>query len=86
MYYFINHFYANFHLIKVSKNKMSFLNSKHNQMRSPSLLSGPKIRNAYFEVSNRKMLLHRPPLKSDLINIFGFEPSKQALRSDGLLI
>ena len=29
-------------------------------MRSPSLLSGPKI-----EGSNRKMLLHRTPLKSD---------------------
>ena len=34
-------------------------------MRSPSLLSGPKIRKAYFEASNRKMLLDRPPLKSD---------------------
>ena len=34
-------------------------------MRSPSLLSGPKIRKAYFEASYRKMLIHRPPLKSD---------------------
>ena len=82
MYYFINHFYANFHLIKVSKNKMSFLNSKHNQMRSPSLLSGPKIRNAYFEVSNRKMLLHRPPLKSDFkgvikVTFFDLKPQSR---------
>ena len=38
---------------------------KDNKMRSPSLLSGPKISKAYFEASNRKMLLHRPPLKSD---------------------
>ena len=34
-------------------------------MRGPSPLSGPKIRNAYFKASNRKMLLHRPTLKSD---------------------
>ena len=34
-------------------------------MRSPSLLSGPKIRKAYFEASNPKILLHRPPLRSD---------------------
>ena len=33
-------------------------------MRSPSLLSGPKIRKAYFQDSNRKMLIHRPPLNS----------------------
>ena len=30
---------------------------KNNQMRSPSLLSGLKIRKAYFESSNPKMLL-----------------------------
>ena len=29
--------------------------NKDNQMKSPSLLSGPKIRKAYFEASNRKM-------------------------------
>ena len=29
---------------------------KDNQMKSPSLLSGPKIRKAYFETSNPKML------------------------------
>ena len=34
-------------------------------MRSPSLLSGPKISKAYFGASNRKMLLDRPPLKLD---------------------
>ena len=34
-------------------------------MKSPSLIFGPKIRKAYFEASNRKMLLHRHPLKSD---------------------
>ena len=34
-------------------------------MRIPSLVSGLKIRKAYFEVSNPKMFLHRPPLKSD---------------------
>ena len=34
--------------------------SKDNQMRSPSLLSGPKFRKAYLEASNQKMLLHRP--------------------------
>ena len=33
-------------------------------MRSLSLLSGPKIRKAYFEASNPKYLFHRPPLKS----------------------
>ena len=66
-------------------------------MRSPLLLSGPNIRKAYFEASNRRMLFHRPPLKSDLkswlcCNIFGFEASKYALRFfgkdkiDGLLI
>ena len=38
---------------------------KDNQMRSPSLLSGPKIRKAFFEASNRKMLLHRLSIKSD---------------------
>ena len=31
--------------------------SKDNQMRSPSLLYGPKIRKAYFEASSPKMLL-----------------------------
>ena len=31
--------------------------SKDNQMRSPSLLSGPKIRKAYFEALNPKILL-----------------------------
>ena len=46
-------------------------------MRSPSDLSGPKIRKAYFETSNRKMILHRPTSKLDfkgdhLCNIFGF--------------
>ena len=35
-----------------------------NQMKSPSPLSGPKNRKAYFEASNRKMLHHRHPLKS----------------------
>ena len=34
-------------------------------MKSPSLLSGPKIHKAYSEASYRKMLIHRPPLKSD---------------------
>ena len=34
-------------------------------MRSPSLLSGPKIRKAFFDASNRKNLLDRPLLKSD---------------------
>ena len=34
---------------------------KDSQMRNPSLLSGPKIRKAYFEVSNPKMLLQCPP-------------------------
>ena len=29
---------------------------KDSQMSSPSLLSGPKIRKAYFETSNPKML------------------------------
>ena len=38
---------------------------KDNQMRSPSLLSGPKNRKANVEAPNGKMLLHRPPLKSD---------------------
>ena len=32
------------------------LDGKDNQNRSPSLLSGPKIRKAYFEITNRKML------------------------------
>ena len=57
-------------------------------MRS-ALLSGPKIRKAYFEASNRKMLLHRPPLKSDFEITFLdlkalriFSPDK----IDGLLI
>ena len=54
---------------------------KDNQMRSPSLLSGPKNRKANFEASNTKMLLPWPPLKSDFngslwSNIFGFEASK----------
>ena len=44
---------------------------KDNQMRSPTLLSGPKIRKAYFEVSNPKMLLHRPPLKSNFKGLRG---------------
>ena len=30
---------------------------KDNQIRSPLILSGPKLRKAYFEASNRKMLL-----------------------------
>ena len=30
---------------------------KDNKMKSPSLLSGPKIHKAYFEASNSKMLL-----------------------------
>ena len=42
-----------------------FLNGKGNKMRSPSFLSGPKIRKALFEASNPKKLLHRLPLKSD---------------------
>ena len=37
---------------------------KGNKMRSPSLLSGPKIRKAYFETSSSKILIYRPPLKS----------------------
>ena len=41
------------------------INIKDNQMRSPSLSSGQKIIKAYFEASNRKMLLHRSTLKSD---------------------
>ena len=56
-------------------------------MRSPSLLSGPKIDKAYFEGSNPKMLLQRPPEKLDFnggiciwSNIFRFEASKKALR------
>ena len=58
-----------------------FIFSKDNQMRSPSFLSGPKIRKAYFEASHRKMLLHIPPLKSDFkgvieVTVFGFEASK----------
>ena len=65
---------------------------KDNQMRSPSFLSGPKIRKAYFEASNRKMLLHRPPLKSDLRGFLDLKPQSGLLRtfgpdkSDGLLI
>ena len=67
-------------------------------MRSPSLLSGPKIRKAYFEASNPKNLLHRPQLKSDFrvvieVNFLDLKPqAKKALRifgpgkSDGLLI
>ena len=31
--------------------------SKDNKMRSPSLLSGPKIRKVYLEASNLKMLV-----------------------------
>ena len=38
-------------------------------MRSPSLLSKPKIRKAYFEASNLKFLLHRPPLISDFMGV-----------------
>ena len=54
---------------------------KDDQMGSPSLLSGSKICKAYFVASNRKMLLHRPPLESDfkgghLDSIFRFEASK----------
>ena len=50
-------------------------------MRIPSLLSGPKIRKSYFEALYRKMLIHRPPLKSDFkrvieVTFFGFEASK----------
>ena len=67
--------------------------SKDNQMRSPSLLSGPKIHKAYFEASNIKML-HQWPFDPMTLwgNIFGFEASKLALRifgpdkSDGLPI
>ena len=44
-----------------NKGSTSTLQGKDNQMRSPSLLSGPKIRKTYFEASNRKMLIHRPP-------------------------
>ena len=40
-------------------------NSKGNKNRSPSPLSGPKIRKAYFEASYPKFLIYRPPLKSD---------------------
>ena len=38
-------------------------------MRCPSLLSGPKIRKAYFGASNRKMLIHRPHLNQILREI-----------------
>ena len=54
-----------FSLLKNALNFFSIFTSKDNEMRSPSLLSGPKIRKAYFEASNPIMLLHRPPLKSD---------------------
>ena len=69
-------------------------------MRSPSLLSGQKIRKAYFEASNRKMLLRRPdphPLKSDLMGVIEvtfleLKPQNRLYeffgpdKSDGLLI
>ena len=44
-----------------------------NQMRSSSLLSGPKIHKAYFEASNIKML-HQWPFDPMTLwgNIFGF--------------
>ena len=41
------------------------ISNKDDQMRSPLLLSGPKIRKAYFEASNTKNLIHTPPSKSD---------------------
>ena len=55
--------------------------NKDNQMRIPSLLSGPKIRKAYFEASNPKILLHTPPSKSDFRGVIKvkkirFEASK----------
>ena len=60
---------------------------KDNQMRSPPLLSGPKIRKAYFDASNPKMLLQSPTIKSDLMGVFKqhflFEGSKKALRIFG---
>ena len=34
-------------------------------MRSPSLLSGPKIRKAFFEASNTKIVTSMTPQKSD---------------------
>ena len=51
-------------------------------MRIPSLLSGPKIRKAYFEASYRKMLIHRPPLKSDFkgvieVSFFDLKPQSR---------
>ena len=56
-------------------------NIKENQIWSPLLLSGPKIRKAYFSASNSKMLLQWPPLKSDFngglwSKNFRFETSK----------
>ena len=53
-------------ILLCSKNhtKSAVIVGKDNQLRSPSRLPGPKIGKAYFDTSNRKMLLHRPPLKS----------------------
>ena len=34
-------------------------------MKVPTLLSGPKIRKAYFEPSNPNILIHTPQSKSD---------------------
>ena len=43
---------------------MKFCFCKDNQMRRPSLLSGPKIRKAYFEASNPKTIISMTPLNS----------------------
>ena len=53
-----------FSLSKTIHYKSEYFICKDNKMRSPLLLSGPKIRKAYFEASNPNFLLHRPPLKS----------------------
>ena len=50
---------------------------KGNKMRSPILLSGPKIRKAYFEASNPKNCFHRPPSTS---NFRGVNKLKGALQ------
>ena len=44
--------------------------SKNNQMRIPSLLSGPKNRKAYFEASNPKVLLQSPPWNLILMGVY----------------
>ena len=71
--------------------------NKENQKKKSKSFIWTKIRKAHSEASNRKLLLHRPPLKSDdkwghMGNILGFEALKLASRffgpdiRDGLLI